>query len=112
MEYFFELEGLTYNMVTLDNYDTILRNVGYVDVDLTDITNGIGTDSTDDIDLTINADGALFVGAIDLADAGSDDGVLDINVDTDNTEAEATSTIGALSNIESITISGSNDADG
>ena len=38
MEYFFELEGLTYNMVTLDNYGAALRDCGFVDIELADIT--------------------------------------------------------------------------
>ncbi len=38
MEYFFELEGLTYHMDTLENYGAILRDCGFTNVDLTDIS--------------------------------------------------------------------------
>ncbi len=38
MEYFFELEGLTYNMVTLDDYGAGLRDCGFADIELADIT--------------------------------------------------------------------------
>ena len=38
MEYFFELEGLTYNMVTLDSYGAVLGDCGFAEIDLTDIT--------------------------------------------------------------------------
>lgn len=38
MEYFFELEGLTYHMVTLDYYGSALSDCGFVDVELRDIT--------------------------------------------------------------------------
>jgi phosphoethanolamine N-methyltransferase len=37
MYYFFELEGLTYHMDTLDSYGHILTETGFVDVQLTDI---------------------------------------------------------------------------
>ncbi len=37
MHYFFELEGLTYHMDTLENYGAILRETGFVDVNLVDI---------------------------------------------------------------------------
>ena len=36
MRYFFELEGLTYNMDTLEAYGAILGEIGFVDVSLTD----------------------------------------------------------------------------
>ena len=38
MEYFFELEGLTYNMVTLDNYGSNLSDSGFTEIELADIT--------------------------------------------------------------------------
>lgn len=38
MEYFFEMEGLTYHMDTLENYGGILRDCGFVAVELTDIS--------------------------------------------------------------------------
>lgn len=38
MTYYFELEGLTFNMETLENYGAVLRDCGFVDVDLADIT--------------------------------------------------------------------------
>jgi phosphoethanolamine N-methyltransferase len=37
MRYFFEMEGLTYHMDTLENYGRILREAGFTDVALTDI---------------------------------------------------------------------------
>ena len=37
MEYFFEMEGLTYHMDTIDNYGGIIRGAGFVDVELEDI---------------------------------------------------------------------------
>ncbi len=37
MRKFFELEGLTYHMDTLENYGAILRDTGFVDVSLVDI---------------------------------------------------------------------------
>jgi SAM-dependent methyltransferase len=37
MHYFFELEGLIYPMDTLENYGAILRETGFVDVNLVDI---------------------------------------------------------------------------
>lgn len=37
MYYFFEMEGLTYHMDTLENYGRILEQAGFVDVRLTDI---------------------------------------------------------------------------
>lgn len=37
MEYFFEMEGLTYHMDTIENYGAILRDAGFVDVELEDI---------------------------------------------------------------------------
>lgn len=37
MEYFFEMEGLTYHMDTLENYGQILRECGFVDIVLEDI---------------------------------------------------------------------------
>ncbi len=36
MEYWFELEGLTYHLQPLDDYDTALREAGFVDLALTD----------------------------------------------------------------------------
>ena len=38
MEYFFELEGLTYNMETLDNYGAGLGDCGFAEIELADIT--------------------------------------------------------------------------
>lgn len=38
MEYFFELEGLTYNMITLDNYGSNLSDCGFTEIELADIT--------------------------------------------------------------------------
>lgn len=38
MEYFFEMEGLTYHLVTLAEYGTLLHAAGFVDVKLEDIT--------------------------------------------------------------------------
>lgn len=37
MEYFFEMEGLTYHMDTIRNYGAIIRDTGFVDVALEDI---------------------------------------------------------------------------
>ena len=37
MEYFFEMEGLTYHMDTIENYGAILRETGFIDVQLEDI---------------------------------------------------------------------------
>ena len=37
MAYFFELEGLTYHMDTLENYGQILRECGFIDIVLEDI---------------------------------------------------------------------------
>jgi hypothetical protein len=37
MEYFFEMEGLTYHMDTIENYGAIIREAGFVDVELEDI---------------------------------------------------------------------------
>jgi cyclopropane fatty-acyl-phospholipid synthase-like methyltransferase len=37
MEYFFEMEGLTYHMDTLENYGQILRECGFIDIVLEDI---------------------------------------------------------------------------
>ena len=37
MEYFFEMEGLTYHMDRIENYGAILRDAGFLDVDLEDI---------------------------------------------------------------------------
>lgn len=37
MEYFFEMEGLTYHMDTIENYGAIIRDAGFVDVELEDI---------------------------------------------------------------------------
>ena len=38
MEYFFKLEGLTYNMVTLGSYGEALRDCGFAEIELDDIT--------------------------------------------------------------------------
>jgi len=38
MDYFFELEGLTYHMDTLENYGAILNDCGFVEISLEDIT--------------------------------------------------------------------------
>jgi phosphoethanolamine N-methyltransferase len=38
MEYFFEMEGLTYHLVTLAEYGNLLHGAGFVDVKLEDIT--------------------------------------------------------------------------
>jgi phosphoethanolamine N-methyltransferase len=38
MEYFFKMEGLTYNLVTLAEYGEFLHGAGFEDVTLTDIT--------------------------------------------------------------------------
>jgi phosphoethanolamine N-methyltransferase len=38
MEYFFEMEGLTYHLVTLAQYGLFLHGAGFVDIRLTDIT--------------------------------------------------------------------------
>jgi phosphoethanolamine N-methyltransferase len=38
MEYFFKMEGLTYNLVTLAEYGRFLYGAGFTDVELTDIT--------------------------------------------------------------------------
>jgi phosphoethanolamine N-methyltransferase len=37
MEYFFKMEGLTYNLVTLAEYGQLLHGAGFTDVELTDI---------------------------------------------------------------------------
>jgi phosphoethanolamine N-methyltransferase len=36
MRYFFQMEGLTYHMDTLENYGAILRDSGFVEVQLVD----------------------------------------------------------------------------
>ncbi|MES1151140.1 MAG: methyltransferase domain-containing protein [Dongia sp.] len=38
MEYFFKMEGLTYNLVTLAEYGRLVHGAGFTDVSLTDIT--------------------------------------------------------------------------
>jgi len=38
MEYFFKMEGLTYNLVTLAEYGRFIHGAGFIDVSLTDIT--------------------------------------------------------------------------
>jgi ubiquinone/menaquinone biosynthesis C-methylase UbiE len=38
MEYFFEMEGLTYHMDTLENYSALLSEAGFADVELEDIS--------------------------------------------------------------------------
>jgi phosphoethanolamine N-methyltransferase len=38
MEYFFKMEGLTYNLVTLAEYGRFVHGAGFTDVSLTDIT--------------------------------------------------------------------------
>jgi SAM-dependent methyltransferase len=38
MEYFFELEGLTYHMDTIENYGRILSQTGFTEIELEDIT--------------------------------------------------------------------------
>jgi phosphoethanolamine N-methyltransferase len=38
MDYFFKMEGLTYNLVTLAEYGQFLHGAGFTDVTLTDIT--------------------------------------------------------------------------
>jgi phosphoethanolamine N-methyltransferase len=38
MEYFFKMEGLTYNLVTLAEYGQFVHGAGFTDVSLTDIT--------------------------------------------------------------------------
>jgi SAM-dependent methyltransferase len=38
MEYFFEMEGLTYHLVTLAQYGRLLHAAGFIDIQLTDIT--------------------------------------------------------------------------
>jgi len=38
MEYFFQMEGLTYNLVTLAEYGQLVHGAGFTDVSLTDIT--------------------------------------------------------------------------
>jgi phosphoethanolamine N-methyltransferase len=38
MEYFFKMEGLTYNLVTLAEYGQFVHGAGFKDVELTDIT--------------------------------------------------------------------------
>lgn len=37
MEYFFEMEGLTYHMDTIENYGAIIRDAGFAEVELEDI---------------------------------------------------------------------------
>ncbi len=48
MAYFFELEGLTYNMVTLENYGAVFRDCGFVDVALADITDWYQIEARDE----------------------------------------------------------------
>ncbi|MFP6745211.1 MAG: methyltransferase domain-containing protein [Alphaproteobacteria bacterium] len=47
MEYFFKLEGLTYNMVTLDSYGVGLADSGFTDIELRDISDRFRTLSED-----------------------------------------------------------------
>lgn len=39
MEYFFEMEGLTYHMDTLENYAALLSQAGFTDIEFEDISN-------------------------------------------------------------------------
>ena len=48
MRYFFELEGLTYHMDTLEGYGGILRDCGFVDVALTDTSAQLRAQAADE----------------------------------------------------------------
>ena len=48
MRYFFELEGLTYHMVTLEAYGGILRDCGFVDVVLADTSAELRAEAADE----------------------------------------------------------------
>ncbi len=48
MRYFFELEGLTYHMDTLEAYGGILRDCGFVDVVLTDTSAELRAEAADE----------------------------------------------------------------
>ncbi len=52
MDYFFELEGLTYNMVTLENYGSMLRDCGFVDAELVDLTDRYRIEARDEYERT------------------------------------------------------------
>jgi SAM-dependent methyltransferase len=49
MEYFFKLEGLTYNLVTLAEYGRLVHGAGFTDVSLTDITDQVQFGAQDEL---------------------------------------------------------------
>jgi phosphoethanolamine N-methyltransferase len=49
MEYFFKMEGLTYNLVTLAEYGRFVQGAGFTDVTLTDITHVYQTGARDEL---------------------------------------------------------------
>jgi SAM-dependent methyltransferase len=49
MEYFFKMEGLTYNLVTLAEYGQLVHGAGFTDVALTDITTQNARDAQDEL---------------------------------------------------------------
>lgn len=49
MEYFFEMEGLTYHLVTLAEYGTFLHEAGFVDIRLDDITEEYRVEAHDEL---------------------------------------------------------------
>jgi SAM-dependent methyltransferase len=49
MEYFFKMEGLTYNLVTLADYGQLLHKAGFADVTLEDITAQNARDAQDEL---------------------------------------------------------------
>jgi phosphoethanolamine N-methyltransferase len=49
MEYFFKMEGLTYNLVTLAEYGQFLHGAGFADVTLQDITAENAVDARDEL---------------------------------------------------------------
>lgn len=50
MAYFFEMEGLTYHLVTLAEYGTLLHQTGFVDIRLEDITELYRLDAHGELD--------------------------------------------------------------
>jgi cyclopropane fatty-acyl-phospholipid synthase-like methyltransferase len=49
MQYFFKLEGLTYNLVTLAEYGQVVHGAGFTDVSLTDITEVYQVDAREEL---------------------------------------------------------------
>jgi SAM-dependent methyltransferase len=49
MDYFFEMEGLTYHLVTLAEYGTLLHEAGFIDIRLEDITERYRAEAHDEL---------------------------------------------------------------